>query len=304
MRTVARVAALFVFVLVLSAPVGASAGTAIDPNVGDYVIGISGGVRYATETKVFDALDGYMNTEVGCGGSEWHLLGGGSASGGPVSQAWQIAGQPIDYIDAGARSDDGWNADGHGTAPAELTGYSICVQNTAIRYPTRTVANSPTGLRTGSVNCGGPAWHVTSGGAFIATTGSWVNSSFPTDSGDPNATPENGWTGSVNDISGGFGGFEVHAVCARGLNLRYVKQPPIKVVTGAAAVRKVACRPAEHVVGGGARVTGPANRSRLISTFPYDGRDADGIPDDGWQSRVYGVSGAAKKVTAFAICLG
>ena len=31
---------------------------------------------------------------------------------------------------------------------------------------------------------------------------------------------------------------------------------------------------------------------------------ADAIPDDGWQSRVYDVSGAMKTVTAFAICLG
>jgi hypothetical protein len=299
-----RLSALFVFVLGLSAPVGASAGTPIDPNLGDFVFGISDGVRYASESTSFDAMNGYGNTEVGCGGPEWHLLGGGSASGGPVTQAWQSAARPDDFNDVDMLGDDGWYTSGHGTAPAEFTGYSICIRDADIRYRMKTVTASVSSLRTGSVSCGGPAWHVTTGSAFIATSGSWVNSSFPMDDGDPKGTLDDGWTGSVYDSIGGAGGFYVHAVCARGLTLRYVKRPPIKVSAGGAVARKVACRPQEHAVGGGARVTGPANRSRLVSTFPYDAGDPDGIPDDGWQSRVYGISGADKKVTSFAICLG
>lgn len=304
MRILVRVAALSVFVLGLSAPVGGSAGTPIDPNVGDYVYGISGGVRYASESKTFDALSGYGNVEVGCGGPDWHLLGGGSASGGPVAQAWQSSARPDDYNDADMRGDDGWYTSGRGMAPAEFTGYSICIHGGSIRYPMTTVASSTSSQRTGSVGCGAPAWHVSTGGVFIATTGSWVNSSFPMDDGDPKGAPDDGWIGTVYDFVGGAGGFYVHAVCARGLTLRSVHQAPIKVLTGTTMVRKVACRPLEHVVGGGARVTGPANRARLVSTFPYDGPDADGIPDDGWRSTVYSVSGAKKKVTAFAICLG
>ena len=60
-------------------------------------------------------------------------------------------------------------------------------------------------------------------------------------------------------------------------------------------------RPNEHVVGGGARVSGPADRSRLATSAPVDGTDADNIPDDGWTTNVYNVSGAAKQVTPFAI---
>lgn len=303
MRAVARTAALFVFVLGLSVPLGASAGTAIDPNVGDYVIGITGGVRYALESKAFEAGNGYGNTEVGCGAADWHLLGGGAKSGGPVAQSWQTAARPIDF-DGDTFGDDGWYTSGHGVNPAVFTGYSICIRDVALRYRTTTVPNSTSSQRSGTVGCGSPAWHVTTGGVFIATSGSWVNSSVPMDGGDPTAAPDDGWSGSVYDTNGGGGGFYVSAVCAKGITLRYVKMPPKKVLTGAEVVRKVACRPAEHVVGGGARVTGSANRARLVSTFPYDGKDPDGIPDDGWQSRVYAISGAQKQVTAFAICLG
>ena len=292
------------FVLVLCTPVGASAGTPIDPNLGDSVFGITGGVRYASESTTFDAGNGYGNTEVGCGGPEWRLLGGGSASAGPVAQSWQTAARPDDFNDARP-------ARGRRLVHQRARGGSGRVHGLLDLRPRRRPplpdddggefdlepAKWDRRLRCAHVAC-------RDGGVFIATSGSWVNSSAPMDGGDPTATPDNGWAGTVYDSIGGGGGFYVHAVCARGVTLRYVKLPPFKVPTGAAVVRTVACRPAEHVVGGGARVTGSANRARLISTFPYDGKDADGIPDDGWQSRVYGISGAQKKVTAFAICLG
>jgi hypothetical protein len=291
-------------VFALSAPIGAPAGTPVDPNLDDHVFGTTGGIRYASESKPFDIVNGYANAVVGCGGPRWHLIGGGSTSGGPVAQAWQSASRPDDYNDADTRGDDGWYAGAHGAASAELTAYSICIRDGVIRYPTKTVANSPSGLRTASVGCGGAKWHATSGSAFIATTGSWVNSSFPMDGGDPKSTPDDGWTGSVYDFIGGAGGFYIYAVCAQGLDLRYVKRLPVSLSAGQAVLRRADCKETEHVVGGGARVTGPANRSRLVSTIPFDDADADAIPDDGWQSRAYGVSGANKNVTAFAICLG
>ena len=57
------------------------------------------------------------------------------------------------------------------------------------------------------------------------------------------------------------------------------------------------CASNEHVVGGGARVSGPADRSRLVTSAPVDGSDADKVPDDGWTTNVYNVSGVAKQVT-------
>jgi hypothetical protein len=114
---------------------------------------------------------------------------------------------------------------------------------------------------------------------------------------------DDGWSGRIYDTVGGLGGFDVYAVCAAHLDLRYGKVAPVKLSAGTSVSRRVNCKPAEHVVGGGAHVTGPQNRARLVSTFPVDGTDADTISDDGWRSRVYSLSGSNKKVTAFAICL-
>ncbi len=303
MRTTIRSFTVLLIVLGSVSPLGASAGTPVDPNQGDHVFGVSGGLRYAAESQQFNS-SGSANVEVGCGGPNWHLLGGGSASAGPPAQTWLSASQPVDYTDPGTATDDGWSAYGNGAPSARLTGYSVCIHGGSLRYRTKTLADAPSGRRTGSVGCGAPTWHVTNGSAFIATTGSWVHSSFPRDGNDPGATPDDAWTGSVYDAIGGIGGFSVHAICARGLALRYVRRPPVKVSSGTAVVRTVTCKPREHVVGGGAHVSGPADRSRLLSSVPFDGKDAGGVPDDGWQSRVYGVSGGNKKVTAFAICLG
>jgi hypothetical protein len=278
-------------------------GEPVDPNLGDTPLGKAGGIRYASESTTFDALNGYASVEVGCGGPRWHLIGGGSAAGGAPDQAWHSFGRPLDYIDADDAGDDGWYTGGYGPDPAAFTGFSICIRNTALRYRFRQVADSPSGLRAGSVGCGGAEWHVTSGSPFIATSGSWTGSSFPRDGGDADHRPDDGWQGTALDTVGGIGGFYLFNVCTRDHDLRYVRRSPVMVSVGGTSNRRVACRQDEHVVGGGARVTGPANRERLVSSYPYDGGDADDVPDDGWQVRAHNLSGNDKQVTAFAICL-
>ncbi len=231
------------------------------------------------------------------------MLGGGSLAGGPVSQAWQTSDRPTDYLDADMDLDDGWRGGGNGAASAELTAYSVCSRNDDIRYRQGDIAPSTSTLRSGSVACGGAAWHVTSGSVFIATTGSWVNSSYPWDGPDADHRPDDGWQGGIYDVNGGTGGFSVYAICVRSGALRYVSQGPFSVAPGSAHRHRVACGPGEQVVGGGARLGGPEDRGRLVASFPSDGGDGDHIPDDGWTSRVYNVAGAAKRVTAYAVCL-
>ncbi|MGZ8631211.1 MAG: hypothetical protein ACXWZF_09635 [Actinomycetota bacterium] len=298
-----RGAAMLCIALALSAPTTALGGEQLDPNLGDEVLGASGGVRYRSDSMTFDGGSGYANAEVGCGGAGWHLLGGGSSAGGPTDQAWLQSSRPIDFTDPDDRGDDGWYSSGQGPGTAEITGYSVCIRDDAIRYRSKQVASSPSGLRSGSVGCGGARWHVTAGSSFIATTGSWTSSSSPIDGGDPNAEPDDGWRARVFDTVGGAGGFVVHAICTRGLDLRYVKRGPVSIPAGGSVVRSVGCKVKEHVAGGGARVSGPADAARLVATTPYDDGDVDDVPDDGWRSRVHNRSGLDEEVTAFAICL-
>ncbi len=151
--------------------------------------------------------------------------------------------------------------------------------------------------------CGPPRWHVTSGSVFIATSESWAGSSFPIDGGDGGPTPDDGWAGTAYDTVGGIGGFSMYAVCAAGLDARYVQGASGPVAPARAAVRKARCGPDAHVVGGGVQVSVAADGVRLVSSAPFDGHDADAIPDDGWTTRVYNVAVSDILVTPYAICL-
>jgi len=304
MRHRLLIPAALALLLVLGAPTGAIGGVAVDPNLGDVVYGTVGGLRYASDPDTY-APSGFSSPETGCGGSLWRVLGGGSASGGPPGTAWLAFDRPLDYDDVDLTLDDGWLSGGFGPpAEADLTGYTICIREENIRYRSTVVDSGASGLRTGSVMCGGTGWQVVTGSVAIATSQSWVNSSFPIDGDDANATPDDGWRGRVNDTAGGPGGFYVHAICVRGYSVRYVKGASAPLPAGGSVGVKVACAPGEHVVGGGAKISGPPDHSRLVSTYPYDGGDANQIPDDGWRVRAYNVSAGALTVQPWAICLG
>jgi hypothetical protein len=290
-------------VMALSAPIAASGGTTPDPDLNDTVLGTTDGVRYASDVATYDGGSGFASVAAGCGTFRWHLLGGGAMSGGAAATAWQAANRPEDYTDADTDGDDGWLVGGYGVNPDQVTAYSICIRDGQITYPFKDVADSSSGLRSGSVHCGGAKWQVTTGSPFIATSHSWINSSRPRDTGDAGSDPDDRWAGDVYDTVGGIGGFNVYAVCAAHLVLRYVKKDAVSVSAGSSVSRLAGCTSGEHVVGGGPKVSGPEDQARLVSTFPVDDGDPDSIPDDGWQSRVYNISGSDKDVTAYAICL-
>ena len=46
------------------------------------------------------------------------------------------------------------------------------------------------------------------------------------------------------------------------------------------------------------------DEARAASSFPFDGKDRHKVPDDGWKSTGYNLSGGSKALTTFAICLG
>lgn len=68
---------------------------------------------------------------------------------------------------------------------------------------------------------------------------------------------------------------------------------------GAQTAARVDCGAKRHVSGGGVR---SAPIGILNSTAPYDGVDADEIPDDGWEGKVDLPVGAAGEITVFAVC--
>jgi hypothetical protein len=290
--------------MALSVPSGSFAGTPVDPNQHDFLFGVEGGLRYAMDTMAYNSDNsGFAEAEAGCGDQSWHLIGGGATAGGAAAHSWLAFDQPEDYTDADFTPDDGFLGSGFGPTGASLTTYSICAQSTALSYRVTDVPDQSTSVRNGKAMCL-TGWHVTSGSVAIATSGSWATSSFPIDDTDPGTVRDNGWRGIAHDTLNGIGGYEVAAICAHGVTLRYRTASPRTVAPGHPVTTNVECYPkVEHVVGGGASVSGSADDARLVASRPFDGSDPDGIPDNGWQTTVYNLSGGSKTVRTFAICL-
>ncbi|MFO1540198.1 MAG: hypothetical protein ACKOTZ_07080 [Chloroflexota bacterium] len=170
-----------------------------------------------------------------------------------------------------------------------MRAWSICIRDPRVVTDANTaaIAEGGTSARYGSAACDDTSWSAVSGGGFIATSGSWIAATWLLDlPADGDTVPDNAWGASVHDGSGGLGGAEVDVVCARGRSFRYVASAARPLPAGALRSFRVACPARRHVVGGGANVIGTADEVRLFASHPYDGPDADRIPDDGWRVRL------------------
>lgn len=96
------------------------------------------------------------------------------------------------------------------------------------------------------------------------------------------------------------------------VNLKYVESASVDNPDGTQAQAIATC-PATHpnVVGGGVRTTGYFEEAQDVNdSGPFDGSDADAIPDDGWHATADNYAGsdvvppgvATDQITAFAIC--
>ncbi|HTG48620.1 MAG TPA: hypothetical protein VK646_13305, partial [Actinomycetota bacterium] len=236
--------------LVLLLPQAGTAGTEPDPNIHDTVLGTTGGIRYATDSAVYQASNNdFIDVYAGCGGPKWHLFGGGSLASGGVAKSFEEFDRPADYTDADTTLDDGWLASAKGTPPAKLHAYTACMKHAA-SYPFANVPNQASANRNAQIACAGTE-QVTTGSMAIATSNSWINSSYPYDGPDKDKIPDDGWRGAVYDTGNGIGGFSDYAVCSKGLKLHYFKGPATKVKVKSAVTVKVICPTDQHVVGGG-----------------------------------------------------
>jgi hypothetical protein len=100
-------------------------------------------------------------------------------------------------------------------------------------------------------------------------------------------------SGPMQDITG-------FAMCKAG-ELRY-RVRDLSVKAGKAGGPKAGCPGRTHVVGGGGYIEVPQGDGHLNSSYPYDGRDRDQVPDDGRRVRVYNGSGLSRVMRVIAVC--
>lgn len=289
--------------LVLGLGASALGGEPIDPNLEDDLLGSAGGFRYARDADPYNPSNsGYAFPQAGCGGPANHATGGGAELGGPLATRRLAVSRPVDFGDDDPDYDDGWDASGYGGPGGTLTAYAVCARFESLQYVRRDVPDSPTGIRSAKVRCGGGR-HVLGGGIFIATSESFVNSTYPYDGSDRDRRPDDGWAGRVLDTVGGIGGMEAYAICKAGPMPTYRRATARGVEAGSAGGPRARCPRAEHVSGGGVRISGPGNRGAVTGTRPIDRGDGDEVPDDAWRGSGLNLSGTPKRVTAFAVCL-
>jgi hypothetical protein len=304
MRTLKLLASLSIAAIAIAIPAGSSAGGPVDPNLNDIVLGTVGGFRYATDTAPYDqSFNGYASVSAGCGSGSWHLIGGGVVADGSPAHAWQSFEYPIDWTDPDTNRDDGFMGTGFGPAGSSIRAYSICAQSYQLAYPFVAIPHQPSGIRSGSAMCPS-GYRLTSGGVAISSNKSWITTSVPIDGADSDTIRDDGWHGTGFDTAGGTAGFTVTAVCVQGATPHYVNAAPVSVLDGHAVTVNVSCASNQHVVGGGVTVTGSAAEARIVVSGPFDGSDADSVPDDGWRTTVYNIAASPKTVRSFAICMG
>jgi hypothetical protein len=308
-RSVALPVALtaMVSIAALLTSTAAIAGGPTDPNGGEVNRGTAGGLKYLSESH--DVGSGgthsppYDATYIACGphvDSPWHVVSGGGGVKAPASQTVLAVMRPMD-LDASFESpdnaapDDWWETLVKSVVGHKLTGYAICSKK-ANHYVIHPTPSSTSSARVDTATC--PAGdEIVGGGTFIATTDSFINSSYPL---------QGGWKSRVNDTVGGLGGMDTYAICrpnAR-VDAQIVATEHANVAPGSAAAVAATCSTGRHVIGGGGKLTGPISQAWLSASRPIDNAsDADSVPDDAWRVVGYNASGTVKSVWAFAVCV-
>jgi hypothetical protein len=286
------------------ASTSAVAGGPTDPNGDEVNLGVAGGLKYVLEDH--NVGDGgthsppYDATDIACGphvDSPWHVVSGGGMVKAPASQTLLAVMRPMD-LDASFESpdnaapDDWWETVVKSVVGHKLTGYAICSKRSN-HYVIHETPPSTSSARTDSATC--PAGEqVFGGGTFIATSDSFVNSSYPL---------QGGWKSRVNDAVGGAGGMETYVICRPSVHIVLSANVHANLAPGSAASVAATCSTARHASGGGGRLTGPIGQAWLSASRPIDGSDADSVPDDGWKVTGYNASGIVKSLWAIAVCV-
>jgi hypothetical protein len=272
----------------------ACAGFAADPRIGDVQLGKKYGIAYVKDAeKVVDS--GSTVAPTGCPGKgqAWRVAGGGFSAGRPFN--YINASRPLDHTDADQKADDYWQVESYSAGVGtKITGYAICMKEPKLRYASATAPDSPDEDRTLSVDCPGKSKPV-GGGASISHSDSFLSSLYPSG---------RSWNAAVHDFDGGTGNFTADAVCLKSRNIETVRtsriidpvtQGNVKILAEAPAM------PMSTLYQTHGPSIGPGIPSQpVFKSVPFDGRDRDRIPDDGWEVGISNTSSQSLRVTFYS----
>ena len=269
------------------------AGTAA-VSLADVGQGTEGGVHYRIDVSTNDPA----TIDVRCG-SDTHAAGGGF--GGGMGGAAPSILMPIDAGDRDRQPDDGWRARLTGGSTDTVAAYLTCTSGKAAYAHSAVLKLAAGGAAKGTAKCP-PGTHVTGGGALSAPRVE-IDSSYPIDGDDRGDKPDDGWRVRVESGAGGPTKFHVEAICRRPEPAYATTSEELAPGIGSAVFTP--CPPSRHLLSPGAELSGPADTGSIRDGLhPWDGGDADDVPDD--EAYAFGVNAltasAPKTITGYAIC--
>jgi hypothetical protein len=108
------------------------------------------------------------------------------------------------------------------------------------------------------------------------------------------------WRTSLRNVAGGAKDMRFFAICKKSGNsgLRFVTKKRRNVQPGEKRSVKARCPDGYRVIGGGIFLASPS----VTATLPFDGRDRDSKPDDGWKASGVNNDAIARTLEARAVC--
>ena len=144
-----------------------------------------------------------------------------------------------------------------------------------------------------------------SGGVYTSGEGAdfALSSSYPTDGGDADLTPDDGWVSYVNYTGEGGDHVSFGVRCLENTSLTY-RSASTQVAPGSTSSTKAVCSKRSVVLGGGVQVSGSAKVTHVTAIRPWDSKDAKKVPEDGWRGNVVNTSSLQVSMTVHAVCRG
>ncbi len=290
-----RAITVLVLAVALLPATDAMAGSQADPRPGDKQLGTKGGIAYVAD-RVTSTNPTNTESDAACPklGKGWRIAGGGSRSAD--TSAGIFASRPLDiylpFGDDDAYPDDFWEVSANPAVGEQLTSYAICMKEPKLKYVRVDVPDSASSRRTTTDTCEGKG-RPTGGGGLIATSGSYLSTTFP--------IGEHAWSIAVLDTIGGSGGMTSDFVCLASRKIIMTGRAKSVPAGGIKAVT-AKCPAHSHVTGGGAEFVATAGDGKQLASYPVDGRDRDKVPDDGWRVEGRNLTATSISLDAWAIC--
>jgi hypothetical protein len=261
---------------------------------GSVPLGDDNGLKY--RSVEFNDADGADYAVATCPGKRV-VTGGGAFASGASSEARMIEIGPYAHQDAAASNRRAWTAElVNDAGPAkDLTSYAICAPPRGVkrRTTTRPPQTSPA-IVTAKASCPNAASVLGGGISNRAYPGARILATLPFDDGDKGSKPDDGWR--VRTFIGDSRELQVFAICKETAGIVY--RSKTGSATSSATSTTVTCPNGGSATGGGAALSG--NAGFVNSTNPADSTDADGVPDDAWQT--FGYAASSYKLTSAIVC--